>query len=44
VALTVIWTTGLPLLTLPIGALTVAVLGLGMERLFLGQLGFDLLR
>jgi branched-chain amino acid transport system permease protein len=44
VALTVIWITGSWLLALPISALTVAILGLLMERLFLRRLGFDALR
>jgi branched-chain amino acid transport system permease protein len=43
-ALTVIWTTGSWLLALPLSALAVAVLGMGMERMFLRQLGFDVLR
>jgi branched-chain amino acid transport system permease protein len=44
VALTVIWTTDSWLLSLPVAALAIAVLGLLMERLFLRQLGFDPLR
>lgn len=44
VALTVIWTTDSWLLSLPVAALAVAILGLLMERLFLRQLGFDPLR
>jgi branched-chain amino acid transport system permease protein len=44
VALTVIWTTGSWLLALPVAALTIALLGLVMERLFLRPLGFDPLR
>jgi branched-chain amino acid transport system permease protein len=44
VALTVIWTTGFWVLSLPIAALTVAVIGLIMERVFLRPLGFDPLR
>ena len=44
VALTVIWTTGSWLLAIPVAALTVGVLGLIMERIFLRQVGFDPLR
>ena len=44
VALTVIWTTGSWLLAIPVAALTIALLGLAMERVFLRQLGFDPLR
>ncbi len=44
VALTVIWTTGSWLLAIPAGALTIAVLGLLMEWVFLRPLGFDALR
>ena len=44
VALTVIWTTGSWLLALPAAALTIAVVGLAMERVFLRPLGFDPLR
>jgi len=44
VALTVIWTTGSWLLAIPVAALTVAVVGLLMERIFLRPLGFDPLR
>ncbi len=44
VALTVIWTTGSWLLSIPAAALTIALLGLVMERLFLRPLGFDALR
>jgi len=44
VALTVIWTTGFWVLSLPIAALAVAVIGLIMERVFLRPLGFDPLR
>src|SRR4026209_2338330 len=44
VALTVIWTTGSWLLAIPVAALTIALLGLAMERIFLRQLGFDPLR
>jgi branched-chain amino acid transport system permease protein len=44
VALTVIWTTGSWLLALPVAALTVAVLGVLMQWVFLRPLGFDPLR
>jgi branched-chain amino acid transport system permease protein len=44
VALTVIWTTGSWLLAIPVAAMTIALLGLVMERVFLRQLGFDPLR
>jgi len=44
VALTVIWTTDIWVLSLPVAALTVAVIGLLMERVFLRPLGFDPLR
>ena len=44
VALTVIWTTGSWLLAIPVAAITIALLGLAMERVFLRQLGFDPLR
>jgi branched-chain amino acid transport system permease protein len=44
VALTVIWTTDLWVLSIPVAALTVAVVGLIMERVFLRPLGFDPLR
>ena len=44
VALTVIWTTGSWLLSIPVAALTIALVGLLMERLFLRPLGFDPLR
>ena len=44
VALTVIWTTGSWLLAIPVAAITIALLGLVMERVFLRQLGFDPLR
>jgi len=44
VALTVIWTTGSWLLAIPVAAITIALLGLAMERIFLRQLGFDPLR
>jgi branched-chain amino acid transport system permease protein len=41
VALTVIWTTGSWALSLPVAALTIAVVGLLMERLFLRSAGFE---
>jgi branched-chain amino acid transport system permease protein len=44
VALTVIWGTGSWVLALPVAALTIAVVGLLMERVFLRPLGFDPLR
>src|SRR5438067_2869381 len=44
VALSVIWTTGSWALSLPLAALSVGVLGLLMERIFLRPLGFDPLR
>jgi branched-chain amino acid transport system permease protein len=44
VALSVIWTTGSWLLALPVAALSIAALGLFMERVFLQPLGFDPLR
>lgn len=44
VALTVIWTTGSWLLSLPIAALTIAIVGLLMERLFLRSEGLEYLR
>ena len=44
VALTVIGATGSWLLALPVAALTIAVIGLVMERVFLRPLGFDPLR
>jgi branched-chain amino acid transport system permease protein len=44
VALSVIWTTGSWLLAIPVAALTVACIGLVMERVFLRPLGFDPLR
>src|SRR3954451_15065993 len=43
-ALTVIWTTGSWALAIPVAALSIAVLGLLMERMFLRRLGFDPLR
>ena len=44
VALSVIWTTGSWLLAIPVAAVTVALVGLAMERVFLRPLGFDPLR
>jgi branched-chain amino acid transport system permease protein len=44
VALSVIWTTGSWVLSLPIAALAIAMIGLLMERIFLRPLGFDPLR
>jgi branched-chain amino acid transport system permease protein len=44
VALTLIWATGSWLLAIPAAALVVAVLGVGMERIFLRPLGGDHLR
>ena len=44
VALTVIWTTGSWVLSIPVAAVTIAVVGLLMERVFLRPLGFDPLR
>ncbi|MBF0278320.1 MAG: branched-chain amino acid ABC transporter permease [SAR324 cluster bacterium] len=44
VALTVIWVTDSWLLAIPAGALTIAIIGLAMERIFLRQLGFAPLR
>jgi branched-chain amino acid transport system permease protein len=44
VALSVIWTTGSWLLAIPIAALTIAVVGLLMERLFLRSEGLEYLR
>src|SRR5712672_98879 len=44
VALTVIWATGSWLLALPLAALSIGVVGLLMERVFLRPLGFDPLR
>ena len=43
-ALTVIWTTGSWLLAIPVAALTVAGIGMIMERVFLRSIGFDPLR
>jgi branched-chain amino acid transport system permease protein len=44
VALTVIWTTGSWAFAIPVAAVSIAVLGLVMERVFLRPLGFDPLR
>src|SRR5260370_3914509 len=44
VALSVIWTTGSWALSLPIAALSIAAVGLLMERIFLRPLGVDPLR
>src|SRR5262244_4406153 len=44
VALSVIWTTGSWALALPVAALSIAIIGLLMERIFLRPLGFDPLR
>jgi branched-chain amino acid transport system permease protein len=44
VALSVIWATGSWVLALPVAALTIALLGLLMERIFLRPLGFEPLR
>jgi branched-chain amino acid transport system permease protein len=44
VALSVIWATGSWLLAIPVAAVTVAFIGLVMERVFLRPLGFDPLR
>src|SRR6476659_221460 len=44
VALSVIWATGSWALSIPVAALTVAVVGVAMERVFLRPLGFDPLR
>jgi branched-chain amino acid transport system permease protein len=43
-ALSVIWLTGSWMLSLPLAALAVAIIGLLMERIFLRPLGFDPLR
>src|ERR1044072_2962126 len=43
-ALTFIWTTGSWALAIPVAALSIAVLGLLMERVFLRPLAFDPLR
>ena len=44
VALSVIWTTGSWALAIPVATLSVALIGLLMERIFLRPLGFDPLR
>jgi branched-chain amino acid transport system permease protein len=44
VALTVIWTTGSWYLAIPVAAVSIALLGILMERIFLRPLGFDPLR
>jgi branched-chain amino acid transport system permease protein len=44
VALSVIWTTGSWALAIPVAALSIALIGLLMERIFLRPLGFDPLR
>ncbi len=44
VALSVIWSTGSWLLSIPVAAITIAFVGLVMERVFLRPLGFDPLR
>ena len=44
VALSVIWTTGSWVLAIPVAALTIALVGLAMERIFLRPLGFEPLR
>ena len=44
IALSVIWATGSWVLSLPVAAVAVAVIGLLMERVFLRPLGFDPLR
>jgi branched-chain amino acid transport system permease protein len=44
VALTVIWTTGSWYLAIPVAALSIAIVGILMERIFLRPLGFDPLR
>ena len=44
VALTVIWTTGSWVLSIPLAALAIGAVGLVMERVFLRPLGFDPLR
>ena len=44
IALTVIWVTGSWVLSLPLAALAVAIIGLAMERLFLRSEGFAYLR
>jgi branched-chain amino acid transport system permease protein len=44
IALSVIWATGSWVLSLPVAALAVALIGLVMERVFLRPIGFDPLR
>src|SRR5438477_2818666 len=44
VALSVIWATGSWALALPVAAISIALIGLVMERIFLRPLGFDPLR
>jgi branched-chain amino acid transport system permease protein len=44
VALSVIWSTGSWLLSIPVAAIAIAFVGLAMERVFLRPLGFDPLR
>src|ERR1700676_5254472 len=44
VALSVIWSTGSWVLSIPVAALSIAFIGLLMERIFLRPLGFDPLR
>jgi branched-chain amino acid transport system permease protein len=44
VALSVIWSTGSWLLAIPVAAVSIGLLGLVMERVFLRPLGFDPLR
>jgi branched-chain amino acid transport system permease protein len=44
VALTVIWTTGSWYLAIPVAALTIAIVGLVMERLFLRSTGLENIR
>ena len=44
VALTVIWTTNSWYLAIPVASVTIAIIGLIMERVFLRPLGFDPLR
>ena len=44
VALSVIWATGSWVLSIPVAAITVAVVGLVMERLFLRSAEFELVR
>jgi branched-chain amino acid transport system permease protein len=44
VALSVIWTTGSWALSIPVAAVTIAIVGLLMERMFLRSEGFEILR